>query len=71
MLQLVVVEVGGSQGHHEVAEPNERTVGVCEETDNHVTIEDSHGRLVAILQEQDQLLTDSWRLYSLPGYSPL
>ena len=50
MLQLVVVEVGGSQRHHEVAEPNQRTVGVCEQTDNHVTIEDSHGRLVAILE---------------------
>ena len=50
MFQLVVVEVGGSQRHHEVAEPDERTVGVCEQTDNHVTIEDSHGRLVPILQ---------------------
>ena len=50
MLQLVVVEVGGSQRHHEVAEPDERTVGVSEQTDNHVTIEDSHGRLVTILQ---------------------
>ena len=71
MLQLVVVEVGGSQRHHEVAEPDERTVVVCEQTDNHVTIEDSHGRLVTILQEHDQLLTDSLRLYSSPGYSPL
>ena len=50
MLQLVVVEVGGSQRHHEVAEPDERTVVVCEQTDNHVTIEDCHGRLVAILE---------------------
>ena len=49
MFQLVVVEVGGSQRHHEVAESDERTVGVCEQTDNHVTIEDSHGRLVTIL----------------------
>ena len=50
MFQLVVVEVGGSQRHHEVPEPDERTVGVSEQTDNHVAIEDSHGRLVAILQ---------------------
>ena len=48
MFQLVVVEVGGSQRHHEVAESDERTVGVCEQTDNHVTIEDSHGRLVPV-----------------------
>ena len=52
MFQLVVVEVGGSQRHHEVPEPDERTVGVCEQTDNHVTIEDSHGRLVTVLQCQ-------------------
>ena len=51
MFQLVVVEVGGSQRHHEVAESDERTVGVCEQTDNHVTIEDSHGRLVTILNK--------------------
>ena len=50
MFQLVVVEVGGSQRHHEVPEPDERTVGVSEQTDNHVAIEDSHGSLVPILQ---------------------
>ena len=55
MFQLVVVEVGGSQRHHEVPEPNKRTVGVCEQTDNHVTIEDSHGRLVTILQAEDTI----------------
>ena len=49
VFQLVVVEVGGSQRHHEVPEPDERTVGVSEQTDNHVAIEDSHGRLVTIL----------------------
>ena len=49
VFQLVVVEVGGSQRHHEVAEPDERTVGVSEQADNHVAIEDSHGRLVTIL----------------------
>ena len=51
VFQLVVVEVGGSQRHHEVAEPDERTVGVSKQTDNHVTIEDSHGRLVTILNK--------------------
>ena len=56
MLQLVVVEVGGSQRHHEVAEPDERTVGVCEQTDNHVTIEDSHGRLVPEDIDKDILI---------------
>ena len=50
MFQLVVVEVGGSQRHHEVPEPDHGTLGVSEQTDDHVAIEDSHGRLVAILQ---------------------
>ena len=49
VLQFVVVEVGGSERHHEVAEANERTVGVSEQTDNDVTVEDSHGSLVTVL----------------------
>ena len=61
MLQLVIVEVGGSERHHEVPEADERTVGVSEETDNNVTIENSHGGLVPI---QDTVL------YS-PGRDPV
>ena len=49
VLQLVVVEVGGSERHHEVPEADERTVGVSEETDNNVTVEYSHGGLVTVL----------------------
>ena len=52
MLQLVVVEVGGPEGHHEVTEADERTVMVSEETDNHVAIEDSHGGLVTVLSNR-------------------
>ena len=50
MLQLVVVEVGGSEGHHEVPEANERTLGVGEEADDHVAVEDGHGGLVPVLE---------------------
>ena len=52
MLQLVVVEVRGPKGHHEVPEPDQRTVGVSEEADHHVAIEDSHGCLVPVLSSQ-------------------
>ena len=52
MLQLVVVEVGGPERHHEVTEADERTVMVSEEADNHVAIEDSHGGLVTVLDKQ-------------------
>ena len=51
VLQLVVVEVGGPQGHHEVPEPDQRTLGVSEEADDDVTIEDCHGCLVSILED--------------------
>ena len=51
MFELVVVEVGGPQGHHEVPEPDQRTLGVSEETDDDVTVEDSHGGLVPILED--------------------
>ena len=49
MLELVVVEVGGPQRHHKVPEPDQRGVRVSEEADHHVTIEDSHSRLVTVL----------------------
>ena len=50
MLELVVVEVGGPQWHHQVPEPDQRGVWVSEEADHHVTIEDGHGRLVTVLK---------------------
>ena len=51
VLQLVVVEVGGPEGHHEVPEANERTLGVSEEADDDVTVEDRHSGLVPILED--------------------
>ena len=58
VLQLVVVEVGGSERHHEVPEADKRTVRVSEETDNNVTIENSHGGLVTVLQFNTHLPHD-------------
>lgn len=49
MLQFVVVEVGGPEGHDQVPQANERGVRVGEEANHHVTIEDRHCRLVAVL----------------------
>ena len=49
MLELVVVEVGGPQRHHQVPEPDQRGVWVSEEADHYVTIEDGHGCLVTVL----------------------
>lgn len=49
MLELVVVEVGGAQRHDQVAEPDERGVGVREEAHHHVAVEHRHGGLVAVL----------------------
>ena len=49
MLELVVVEVGGPQRHHKVPEPDQWGIWVSKEADHHVTIEDSHGRLVTVL----------------------
>ena len=49
MLELVVVEVGGPQRHHQVPEPDQRGVRVSEETDHYVTIENGHGCLVTVL----------------------
>ena len=50
VLQLVVVEVGGSEGHYEVPEADKRTLGVGEEADDHVAVEDAHGGLVPVLE---------------------
>ena len=68
VLQFVVVEVGGSERHHEVAEANERTVGVSEQTDNDVAVEDSHGGLVTVLNTS--AVRENFRSFVLPVCSP-
>ena len=50
VLELMVVEVGGPQRHHEVPEPDHGALEVSEEADHHVTIEDGHGCLVTVLR---------------------
>ena len=75
MLQLVIVEVGGSERHHEVPEADERTVGVSEETDNNVTVEYSHGGLVTVLYHVFLSIKPSfslieWKISNLRAESP-
>ena len=48
MLELVIVEVGGPQRHHEVPEANHGALEVSKEADHHMAIEDGHGGLVAV-----------------------
>ena len=50
VLELVVVEVGSSERHDEVAQPDERRVRVGEQTDHHVSVQHSHRRLVPVLR---------------------
>ena len=50
MLELMIVEIGGSERHHQIPKPYQRTVRVSKETDHHMTIEDGHSRLVAVLK---------------------
>ena len=52
VLELVVVEVGSSERHDEVAQPNERRVRVGEQTDHHVAVQHSHRRLVPVLRDE-------------------
>lgn len=49
VLELVLLEVAGSERHDEVAQADERRVGVGEETDDHVVTEHRHRRLLARL----------------------
>ena len=58
VLELVVVEVGCPEGHDEVPEADEGAVRVGEEADDHVAVEDRHGRLVAV---QDAVLDGARR----------
>ena len=50
MFELVVVEVGCPEGHHQVPQANQGAVVVCEEADYHMSVQDSHGCLVPVLR---------------------
>ena len=46
VFELVIMEVRGSERHHQVPQANHGALQVSKQADNHVTIEDSHGGLV-------------------------
>ena len=50
VFELMIMEVGGSERHHQVPQTNQRGVRVSKQTDNNMAIEDSHGGLVTVLQ---------------------
>ena len=51
MLELVVVEVGGPEGHHQVPQPNQGAVRVGKQTNHHVAVQDCHCGLVPVLRD--------------------
>ena len=52
VFELMIMEVGGSERHHQVPQTNQRGVRVSKEADNNMTIEDSHGGLVTVLRSK-------------------
>ena len=45
MFELVIVEVGGAERHHQVPQPDHGALEVSEQADYNVAIEDRHGSL--------------------------
>ena len=52
VFELVIVEVGGAERHHQVPQPDQGGVGVSEKADHNMAIKDSHGGLVTVLHKQ-------------------
>ena len=50
VFDLVEVEVGSSEGHHQVPQTDQGAVRVCEHTNNHVPIQNRHRWLVSVLK---------------------
>ena len=50
MFELVVVEVGRPEGHHQVPQANQGAVRVCKEANHHMAIQDGHRCLVPVLR---------------------
>ena len=50
MFELVVVEVGRPEGHHQVPQTNQGAVRVCKEANHHMAIQDGHRCLVPVLR---------------------
>ena len=45
VFELVIMEVGGSERHHQVPQTYHGALQVSKQADNHMAIEDSHGGL--------------------------
>ena len=52
MLELVEVEVGSSEGHHQVPQTDQGAVWIGKQTNNHVPIQNCHRCLVSVLRQQ-------------------
>ena len=52
MFELVVVEVGRPEGHHQVPQTNQGAVVVCKEANHYMSVKDSHGCLIPILRRR-------------------
>ena len=68
MFELVVVEVGRPQWHHQVPQTYQGAVVVCKEADHYMSVQDSHGCLVAVLRSRVCSLEFHHSLFSKPSW---
>ena len=59
VFELMIMEVGCSERHHQVPQTYQRGVRVSKQTDNNMAIEDSHGGLVTVLKYKFKLHCES------------
>lgn len=52
VLELVVMKVAGTQGHHQVPEANQGWADVAKDTDHHMAAQDGHGGFATRLSEE-------------------
>lgn len=57
MFQILVVEITGSQRHHQVTQTNQRGVSIRKQADNHVVTENRGGGFLSVLQTTEKQRT--------------